>query len=408
MRRSLIGFTLLTFAPLLGCGEGTPGDSKGKGKGKDLGPPPVTVATPLVKTVTQFTDVTGTMKAVKHVEVRPQVGGIIQKVLFKDGADVQAGEILVEIDPVIYAADVKKAEGDLANAQAESKLAKAEAARFNKLRGSNAVTQEELDTKNAQVAVSEAQIMSAQATLDRANQNLAYTKVRAPFAGRVGRILINEGNLVSGGGTGAAGGGQASVLTVLDTTDPIYAYFEIDEQTVLYYIGLINAGKFESVRDRKIPVEIALKGQKGYPYKGELNFAAPELSPTTGSLTIRAVVPNPKPHKFTPGLFVRARLPGAKVPDAVLIPESAIAVDQERKVVYVVNPDNRVSTRVVKLGPRSEGLRVILDGVKKGERVIIRGMQRVQDGVPVDPEPGEIKPVPEPALDPVPATTIAP
>ena len=402
---------LAAFAPLLGCGESPPGDAKGKGKGKETGPPLVTAAIPLVKTITQFTDVTGTLAAVKRVEIRPQVGGTIQKVLFKDGAEVQAGQVLVIIDPVIYTAEVKKAEGDLANTKAESKLAAAEAARFNKLRSSGSVSIEEVDKANAELAVAEAKITSSLAQLDLAKQNLAYTKIIAPFAGRVGRILINEGNVVSAAAsvstgapgsatTGVAAAGSGSVLTVLTTVDPIYAYFDLDEQTVLYYLDLINAGKFESVRDRRIPIEIQLKGQQGYPYKGELDFASNEISPTTGSLTIRAVVPNPPPHKFTPGLFVRARLPGAKVPDAVLIPESAVSTDQERKVVYVVTPENRVSTRPVKLGPRSEGLRVVLDGVKAGERVIIRGMQRVQDGIPVEVEPGEIQAVPDPTLAP--------
>ena len=419
--RRLFPFAALpiALAALAGCGESPPGDAKGKSK--DAGPPLVTAATPLVKTVTQFTDVTGTLAAVKRVEIRPQVGGVVQKVLFQDGAEVKAGQVLVVIDPVLYAADVKKAEGDLANTKAEAKLAAAEAARFNKLRGSGSVSVEEVDKVNAQLAVAEANITSSQAELDRARQNLAYTQVAAPFAGRVGRILINEGNVVSAAASTASGtpgsataavatGGTGSVLTVLTTVDPVYAYFDLDEQTVLYYLDLINAGKFQSVRERRIPIEIQLKGQQGYPYKGELDFASNEVSPTTGSLTIRAVVPNPAPHKFTPGLFVRARLPGANVEGAVLIPESAVITDQERKVVYVVTPGNKISTRAVKLGPRSEGLRVVLDGVKPGERVVIRGMQRVQDGVPVEAETGKIEATPDPALAPAqePATTIAP
>ena len=186
-----------------------------------------------------------------------------------------------------------------------------------------------------------------------------------------------------------------TLLTIINKTDPIYAYFDIDEQTVLYYSELINAGKFTSVREKNVPMEFRLKDTKdadGYPYKGELDFAATELNAATGSLTVRAVIPNPKPYKFSAGLFVRARLPGAKVENAILVPDSAVVVDGAGKIVYTLDADNKVVVNSVKTGPLTEGLRVIVSGLKPTDRVVIRGVQRVQAGVPVEPEQGTIAP----------------
>ena len=403
MPTRVLVFAGLAAALAWGCSPGKPGADKKAGKAGG-GAPVVTVATVLVKTVTQYTEVTGTFKAPKRVEIRPQVGGYIQEIRFKDGAEVKQGDVLVTIDPVLYQADVKKAEGDLANAAAQAKLATADAKRANNLsKSSGAINADEIDKANAQEAVAKANIVSSQAALDRAAQNLAYTKVVAPISGQVDRIQVTEGNLVSA----AAGSTQASPLTLLVSLDPIYAYFDVDEQTDGYYRDLINAGRFKSLEQAAIPIELELKGQTGYPYKtgAVLDFAGVELNPTTGSRQIRATVKNPLPRKFIPGLFVKARVPGLVTPDAVLVPETAVAVDQDQKVVYVVGPDNKVNVRQVKLGLLSDGLRVITAGVKPGEKVVIRGLQRVQDGVVVEPEPGEIKP--QPPVDPA-ATPVTP
>ena len=402
-------------AACYGCGAGKPADKKGGFPGKDGSAPVVTAARVLVKTVTQYTEVTGTFKAPKRVEVRPQVGGYIKEVKFKDGAEVKQGDTLVTIDPVLYQADVKKAEGDLANAVAQAKLATSDATRINNLsKTSGAINADEVDKANAQKGVAEANITSAQAALDRAKQNLAYTEVKAPIGGQVDRILVTEGNLVTGAGatTGAAANTASTALTILVSVDPIYAYFDVDEETDGYYRDLINAGKFKSLKEASIPIELELKGQKGYPYKTDavLDFAGVELNPTSGSRQIRATVQNPLPRRFVPGLFVKGRVPGLRTDNAVLVPETAVAVDQDAKVVYVVGPDNKVAVRKVKLGLLSDGLRVVTSGVKPGERVVIRGLQRVQDGVTVEVEPGEIKPAPplDPDGTPVPAADAPP
>ncbi len=434
-RRACQSAAFLLVASALGCGAG--GKSGGPPGPAPQGPPAVTVATPLVQTVTQYTDVTGTFKARKRVEIRPQVSGYVKQVLFKDGVDVKEGDVLVTIDPALYTADVNQAKGALQNAEAQAKLAAADAARYTDLRRSGAATQEEYEKAASQKAVTEAGIASSRAALERAQQNLAYTKVVAPFAGRVDRILVNEGNFVAGG----AGTGQsATMITVLTAVNPIHAYFDLDETSVRYYIKSITAGRSKSVRQERLPVKLQLTGEVGFPHAGELDFAGTEISPTSGSLSVRAEVPNPEPYQFLPGMFVKCRIPGDVAKDAVLVPDSAITVDQARKIIYVVAPgkDGRdtVSARDVKLGPLAENLhirldlppqapkgeggkgavaqpgegppppqdgaaptklgpagevpRVVISGVTAADRIVVRGMQRAQDGAPVEAQPGTL------------------
>jgi len=373
----------------VGCSQG--GASGGPPAPGALPRLKVTVASPVVRAVTKFTDVTGTLKAVERVEVRPQVSGYIDAVLFKDGAEVKRGDVLVRIDPSLYKADLNKAEGELVSAQAQEKLALLEEARFSKLRATSAVSQDEYDRSKAQKDVTAANVQTAQANVERAKKNLDWTDVRAKIDGLVDRIQVTKGNLVSGG-TAAP-----TLLTVLVSTDPVYAYFDVDEETVLYYADLIKRNKFTSIKVKALPIEFRLKDTdpkvaEGYPFQGSLDFASTELNPATGSLTIRATVPNPKPYKFTPGLFVRARLPGAVLDNAVLIPDAAVFTDGAGKVVYTVTAEDKVAKKVVTTGPLSEGLRVVVTGLAPTDRVVINGGQRVQDGVPVEVIPGEIKP----------------
>ena len=374
---------------VVGCDKGaSPGGPGGdKGPGSVL---KVTVSTPVVKTVTKFTDVTGTLKAVERVEVRPQVSGTIEEVLFKDGAAVKRGDILVKIDPSLYKADLDKAVGELASAKAQQSLSSVEEARFAKLRASSAVSNEEYDQAKARKDVNTANVQTAQANLERAQKNLDWTDVRAKIDGLVDRILVTKGNLVSGGTM------APTVLTVLVSTDPIYAYFDVDEETVLYYADLIKTNKFTSIKVKALPIEFRLKDTdlavaEGYPFQGSLDFASSELNAATGSLTIRATIANPKPYKFTPGLFVRARIAGAKVENAILIPDAAVFVDGAGKVVYTVNAENKVVRKSVETGPLTEGLRVVVKGLGPTDRVVINGGQRVQDGVPVEAIPGAIR-----------------
>jgi RND family efflux transporter MFP subunit len=365
--------------------------------------PKVTAGHPLVKTITRFTDVTGTLAAVKTVDVRPQVSGYILSVNFKDGSEVKAGDVLVEIDPSLYKADVQKAEADLANAKASLKLAQSNAARLSKARKANAVSPEEYDQAVSQEKVAQANVGSADAALARAKQNLDWTKVRSPIDGVVDRIYVNKGNLV-GGGTG-----QATILTTIVSADPIYAYFDVDEPTVLFYRRMIEEGKFKSAREAKVPVAVQLRGEKGYPHKGYIDFVSNRLNPATGSLQIRGVFPNPPVgggiRALIPGLFVRGQIPMPPV-QAMLVPAVAITNDQAERAVYVVgtDKDNRqvAELRTVTLGAQTGSFQVITGGLSVSDLVIYKGLGRLQPGVPVDvteepiPYPDQPAPAPQP------------
>ncbi|HKB02506.1 MAG TPA: efflux RND transporter periplasmic adaptor subunit, partial [Gemmataceae bacterium] len=263
-------------------------------------------------------------------------------------------------------------------------------ARQTRIRGTAAATEEEYEQARAQHLVARANVQGAQAALEQAQLNLQYTKVKSPFAGRIDRIFVNEGNVVTGGTA------SGTVLPRVVTVDPIYAYFTVDEQSVLTYMRLmIREGRMSSPKGSGVPVEIRLRDETGYPHHGTIDFASSELNPATGSLQIRGTFPNPGPPRLLrPGLFVRGRVPAATAINATLVPDEAVISDQAQRVVYVVGPDNRIAARPVTLGPRWRGLRVV-EGLSPDERVLIRGLARIQPDMVVDPVPGEIRPVEE-------------
>jgi RND family efflux transporter MFP subunit len=351
------------------------------------GPPKVTVATPLVQSVTEFTELTGSLAAVKTADVRPRVSGYIQKVMFEEGAEIAEGAPLVQIDPEPFNQAVAQATANLKSAQAQSQLAAATEARQARIRGSGATTEEEYEQARAQASVARANVQGATAALEQARLNLQYTTVRASFAGRIDRIFVNEGNVVTGGT------GQGTILTRVVTVDPIYAYFTVDEQTVLDYLRRVGReGRVPTGRGTGPVVEVRLRDETGYPHKGTIDFVSSELNPATGSLQIRGTLPNPGPPRLLrPGFFVRGRIPVTTAPNATLVPDEAVVMDQAQRVVYLLGPGNRVVSRPVTLGPQSNGLRVV-EGVLPTDRVIIRGLARLQPDMEVDPIPGEIKP----------------
>lgn len=391
MRRlvSAASFAAAVIVITLGCHRPTPPPP-------DSGPVAVTVATPVQKLVTMYTDLTGNLAAVESVDVRPRVSGYILKVYFEDGTDVKEGQLLVKIDPSSYIADQKRAEGDLMNWKAQRKLADADYARFDKLRKTGAISQEEFDKSAAQVDVANAKIFSSEADLERAKLDVSWTDVTAPISGRVDRIYLTAGNVATGGLS------QGTILTTIVSEDPIYAYLTVDEQQVLAYlnrqsdkwnpaaaVGCLPVVAMEFLKP--LDVEIGLVSEEGFPHHGTFDFASNRIDPTTGTLQLRAVLDNPGPvRKLVPGMYVKARIPVEKPTTALLIPDDAVVSDQADKTVYVVNAENRVEVRKVALGFMSEGLRVVEDGLKPDDRIIIRGLQRVMPGQPVDPQPGTI------------------
>ena len=376
-------FTALAF----GCHRPTPPPP-------NTSPPEVTFAKPLAKKVTQYTDFTGQIQAPETVQLRARVSGYISKVNFTDGDEVKANTVLFEIDPVIYKAQLKQAQGDVENYEAQLKLAEADLKRETDLVRKGSASQLEYDQALAKRDGARGKLLTGQAQLEQAQQNLDWTKVTAPIAGKMDRTYLTAGNVAVGGTT------QGTVLTTIVSVDPMYAYFHADEQTVLYFLQLMREGRIAEAADGKgLPIEVRLQNETEFKHKGVLDFVSNKLDPNTGALQIRATLPNPGPNRYLiPGLFVRGRLPAGDPVESILIPDEAVLTDQGNKVVYVVGEGNRVVAKPVTLGPPAEGLRVVARGLSKDDRVIVRGMMRVQPDAVVTPQPGEINPIPAGAV----------
>jgi RND family efflux transporter MFP subunit len=379
---------LLAGATLLGCSKPPPTKP-------ESGPPVVTVARPRVEKITRYADLTGQLDAVQTVQVRPRVSGIIVRVDMKDGQLVEGevsvwgfvlrpGTLLFQIDPVTYDADLKQAQAQVGIVNAQLELAQKNEAREKESWEKGVSSRQNYETFIAQTKVAVAQLEAAKNGVVKAQQNLDWTNVTAPISGRTDRALLTAGNVAVGGQT------QGTILTTIKSMDPMYAYFDVDDQTVLYYQRLVRDKKIAKPRDgEETPVEIQLKGEVGYPHKGTIDFLSNTISPSTGSLQIRGIFPN-KDGMLTPGLFVRGRVPIGEPVDAVLVPDEAVIADQGQKIVYVVNDKNVVESRVVTPGPTAHGLRVV-EGLAPTERIIIKGFQRVRPGVEVAPEDGTIQ-----------------
>ncbi len=325
----------------------------------------MSVAAAVERTVTDTEEFTGRLEAPRSVEIRPRIGGTIDKVHFKDGARVAQGALLFTIDPKPFQAELARAQAQLSAVRSRAELAKSELARAKKLLDAKAVSAQEYDQLTSGAATSGADIDAAEAAVRVAQLNLGYTSVRAPIAGQLSRANITEGNLVS----------EQNVLTTLVATQTVYAYFDGSEQT---YLRLRKGAAARTVK-------MALADDTGFPHTGQVDFVDNQLNPQTGSIRVRAVFDNPK-GEFTPGLFARLRLSvGAPYP-AVLTPERAINTDQNRKLVYVVGADNMPQPREVQLGTLMEGMRVVTSGLKAGELVVVDGLQRVRPGAPVTPQ----------------------
>ncbi len=351
----------LAIAFLQACGR--PADAQG-------GPPPampVSVAPAVQRAVTDLETFSGRLEAAEFVELRPRVGGTIEKVHFTDGASVAAGALLFTIDPRPFEAEVARAESQLVAAKSRAELAQTELTRAQKLLESRAVSRQEFDQLSAGARTSEADIKAAEAALRVARLNLAYTAVRAPIAGRLSRANVTAGNLVN----------EQVVLTTIAATNRVHAYFDGSEQTFLRVKAAGNA---------KPVVRMGLANESGYPHQGTLDFVDNRLNPQTGAIRLRASFDN-RDGRFVPGLAARLTMTTSAPYQATLVPERAIGTDQNRKTVVVVGADGQPQFRVVQLGPLQEGMRVVLgDAVKPGENVVVEGLQRIMPGVPVQPQ----------------------
>jgi RND family efflux transporter MFP subunit len=342
-------------------------------------PPQVTVAQVLERRVKDWDEFTGRFQAVESVEIRPRVSGYIDEVAFKEGGQVKRGDLLFVIDPRPYKADADHAAADVKRYKTALELAQIELTRVQRLRDSGAVSVEELDERKSTVAQAESNVAGSTATLEAATLNLNFTRVNSPIAGRVGRAEITRGNLVTGGVNGG------TLLTTVQSVDPIYVYFEGDEQAYLRYNQMAREGERPSSRDAPNPVHIGLANEEGFPHVGAMNFVDNQLNPQTGTIRARAILEN-KEGLFTPGLFARVQLLGSSEYTAILIDDSAVNTDQNQKYVFVLGPGNVVEYRRVKLGRIIDGLRIVREGLKPGETIIVSGAQRVHPGITVTPQ----------------------
>lgn len=358
---------------------------------KPAAPPaakPVVFVTPAVaKEIVEWDEYTGRLAAIDRVEVRARVSGVLESTHFKDGQFVKKDDLLFVIDPRPYAARFDRAAADLKQADAKLKLAQLNDQRTVKLARDKVIAQEEIDSRRNELLQAQAAFQAAKADYDDAQLNLSFTEVRAPISGRISRDFVTQGNLITGGDSGSA-----TLLTTIVSLDPIYCYFEADERAYLKYQRLAREGKRPSSRDAANPVELQLADEDlgTFLHRGHMDFVENALDEQTATIQGRAVFPNAD-FQLTPGMFARVRLAGSPKYEAVLIPDQAVVTDQSNKFVNVVKADGTVDYRRVTLGPIAEGLRIVRDGVKPGEKLITRGLQRIRPGVQVDAKPDETK-----------------
>lgn len=360
--------------------------SAGAGKAQDAAPlpPTVTVAEPLMIELVEWQEFTGQFSAVDHVEIRARVSGYLQSTEFQDGQFVAAGDLLFVVDPRPFEAVAAAAEAQLSSARARLDLAQQQLLRAQGLLESNNVSQSAFDERVQEARVAQAGVEEAEAALQAAQLELEYTRIAAPVSGRIGREAVSVGNLVVGGAAG-----NATMLTTIVSLDPIYFEFDMSEQDYLAYQRANANGLLPSHRDGGVRVEAGLFDDREWPYQGRIDYVDNIVDRTSGTIRMRAVFPNPDGF-LTPGQFGRLRLPGSPLYPALLLPDEAILSDQDRRIVLTVDAEGIVVPKVVRPGPRELGLRIIRRGLEPTDRVIINGLVRARPGLPVTPELGEI------------------
>jgi RND family efflux transporter MFP subunit len=347
-------------------------------------PPAVSVAIPVVKEVTDYEDFTGRTDAVSKVDIRARVSGYLIRVNFKDGDDtIKEGDLLYEIDPRPFQADLDQANGNLERLEADKKLLAIQVDRYRKLAAKGAGSQQDLDEYLGKQAENVGALKAAQAQVDRAKLNLGFTRITAPISGKIGRTLLTAGNLVNA---------DSTQLTTLMSIDPMYAYFSVEEPTLLAVRRLLREGAIQSRSLGEIAVRMGLADdvKREFPLHGTLDFTNNAVDPQTGTILIRGKFENPysrkKPPLLMPGYFVRVRLEEGLPHKTLLVAERAIGTDQGDKYVYVLDDKNKVVYRRVKLGMLFDGLQSIEEGLKPGERVVVNGLQRIRPGDEVKPQ----------------------
>ena len=369
--RNLAVLAAFIALSVTGCGE--------SGNPQTVPPPQVTVATPLDKEVTDWDEFTGRLAAVNSVDVRARVSGYLESVNFTEGAIIDKGDLLFVIDPRPYTAVQNEAKAELTRTRVRLELATNDMERAGRLYQSRAISEEELDARTQERREAVAALEAAKANVESTELNVEFTNVTAPIAGRIGRALVTEGNLVSGGNE------AASLLTTIVSLDPIHFYFTGNEQDYLRYLRLDRAGGRPSSHDTRNPVRLRLADEGDFVHEGYMDFVDNRIDAATGTVQGRAIFANPD-YLLVPGMFARIQLLGEGPYEALLIPDEAIGADQARQFVFVLDADNVAQRRVIETGRLEGGLRIIREGLSRDDRVVINGIQRVRAGSPVDPE----------------------
>ena len=376
--RVAAAIVLLPLVSLAGCNRAQSQDLAAKPK-----PPEVFFIIPQTHQVTDHEDFTGNTKAIQTVRITARVSGYLDKENFTEGAIVNKGDVLCEVDPRPYQASYDSAVGKVHLAEAVLKEAKADNNRAKGLGDTpGAISQQDRDKFEATEQQAKATLETVTADVATSGLLLSWTKVIAPFTGRISQRSVDPGNLVVADNT---------MLTTLVTEDPIYAEFAVDEHTLLRVRRLNEKNKVKSMQDTRPEVQLGLTDETDFPHKGKIDFEDNQVQAQTGTLMLRGVFPNAD-RLLSPGLFVRIRLPIGEPHDSLIVPEEALGTDQGRKFVYVVDDKNLAQYRSVTVGAAyGEGMREITDGLKPGERVVVTGLQRVRPGSPVTPTPEPTK-----------------
>jgi membrane fusion protein, multidrug efflux system len=357
-----------------------PSTTSQSSSGPEAPPPmPVSVATVEPRDVVLWDEFSGRLEAVDSVAIRSRVAGAVDAVHFREGALVKKGDLLITIDPKPFAAEVARAKADVAAAEARVALARNELDRGKQLFDKRTVSQRDYDQRVNAEGEAQANLLAAQAALQSAELDLGYTEIRAPVSGRVGRLEVTVGNLVSAGP-------EAPVLTSLVSIDPIYASFNADEDVVAGALKALATGEDAHAQVERIPVEMVTSTSNGAVIRGKMQLIDNQVDAASGTVRVRAVFANPD-GSLMPGQFARLRMGQPEAEPKLVVSERAVGTDQDKRFVMVIGGDNKANYREVKLGAAVEGLRVVTNGLEAGERIVVNGLQRVRPGAVVVPEP---------------------
>jgi len=362
------GLAVFAGLAIVGCGQ--------KPAAQAPPPPTVTVAKPVKKEIVEWLYFTAQTQAVDTVSISPRVTGYIDNITFKEGDVVDFGDLLFVIDPRPYQAALDQAKAQLEQSQAQQKLNDANLERANDLLAKKVIAKQDYDTTAAQKYVGDAQVVASQAQVESAQLNLDFTQIRSPLHGRIGAQLVNRGNLVQANST---------QLTTIVSIDPIYAYFYVDERSVLRYQEAVKAGKMPTAKQATLPVWLQLENEQGYPHGGVIDFINNAFDPSTGTLQLRGRFPNLDGF-LLPGAFGSVRIAGSPRYEAVLVADRAIGSDQDQKYVVIVQPDGLTKYQKIQLGPIVDGLRVIQSGLQGDETVVVEGIGKVRPNSKVSAE----------------------